>query len=137
MNDTTRSIPRNRGMKLLTAPLVVGLWLCLAATALPSDNLPPRGPQGLPGPGPSSPPVAPLPSDAPATDVPPSRGPQGLPGPGPSPPPVAPSPDVELAPPDEGLSPFTILLITLGGTFALAGVAYIASRAAQHRRAVS
>jgi hypothetical protein len=123
-------------MKLFTATLVVGLCLCLAATALPSDNPPPRGPQGLPGPGPSTLPVTPSPGDAPATGVPPSRGPQGLPGPGPSPP-VAPSPEVGLAPPDEGLSPFTILLITLGGTFALTGVAYIATRAAQHRRAVS
>jgi|1186.fasta_scaffold217390_2 hypothetical protein len=134
--DHTTAPPPGRSMKLLTATLVVGLWLCLAATALPSDNLPPRGPQGLPGPGPSSPPVAPLPGDAPAADVPPSRGPQGLPGPGPSPP-VAPSPELGLAPPDEGLSPFTILLITLGGTLALTGVAYIATRAAQHRRAVN
>jgi hypothetical protein len=123
-------------MKLFTATLVVGLWLCLAATALPSDNLPPRGPQGLPGPGPS-PPVAPSPGDSAAAHVPPSRGPQGLPGPGPSAPPVAPSPDVVLAPSDEGLSAFTIMLISLGGTVALTGVAYIATRAAQHRRAVS
>ena len=123
-------------MKLFTATLVAGLWLCLAATALPSEPLPPRGPQGLPGPGPSSPPVAPSPGDAVAAHVPPPRGPQGLPGPGPSPP-VAPSPDVGLAPQDEGLSAFTILLITLGGTLALMGVAYIATRAAQHRRAVS
>src|SRR4051795_8221598 len=126
--DHTTAPPPGRSMKLLTATLVVGLWLCLAATALPSDNLPPRGPQGLPGPGPSSPPVAPSPGDAPAADVPPSRGPQGLPGPGPSPPPpVSPSPDVRLAPPDEGLSPFTVLLLTLGGTLALAAVAYIAT----------
>ena len=125
-------------MKLFTATLVVGLWLCLAAAAVPSDTLPPRGPQGLPGPGPSPPPVAPSPGDdASAVDVPPSRGPQGLPGPGPSPPPVAPSPDVAPAPPDEGLSPFTILLITLGGTLALTGVAYVATRAALHRRAMS
>jgi hypothetical protein len=113
-------------MKLITATLVVGLWLCLAATALSSENLRPRGPQGLPGPGPS-----------PAADAPPPRGPQGLPGPGPSPPPVAPSPDVGLAPPEEGLSPFTILLITLGATLALTGVAYIATHAAHHRRATS
>jgi hypothetical protein len=132
-----RSTLGGRSMKLFTATLVVGLWLCLAATALPSDNLPPRGPQGLPGPGPSSPPVAPSPGDAPAADAPPSVGPQGLPGPGPSSPPVAPSPNVGLAPPDKGLSPFTILLITLGGTLVLTGVAYIATRAAQHRRAVS
>jgi hypothetical protein len=125
-------------MKLFTATLVVGLWLCLAAAALPSDTLPPRGPQGLPGPGPWPSPVAPSPGDdASAVDVPPSRGPQGLPGPGPSPPPVAPSPDVAPAPPDEGLSPFTILLITLGGTLALTGVAYVATRAALHRRAMS
>jgi hypothetical protein len=124
-------------MKLLTATLVVGLWLCLAAAALPSDNLPPRGPQGLPGPGPSPAPVAPSPGDAPAAYVPPPRGPQGLPGPGPSPPPVAPSPDVAPAPPDEGFSPFTILLIALGGTSALTGVAFIAMRAAHHRRAMN
>ena len=136
MNHTTAALG-GRSMKLFTATLVAGLWLCLAATALPSETVPPRGPQGLPGPGPSSPPVAPAPGDAPAVDLSPSRGPQGLPGPGPSPRPVAPSPDVGLAPPDEGLSPFTILLITLGGALALAGVAYIATRAAQHRRAVS
>jgi hypothetical protein len=125
-------------MKLFTATLAVGLWLCLAAAALPSDTLPPRGPQGLPGPGPSPSPGAPSPGDdASAVDAPPSRGPQGLPGPGPSPPPVAPSPDVAPAPPDEGLSPFTILLITLGGTLALTGVAYVATRAALHRRAMS
>jgi hypothetical protein len=125
-------------MKLLTATLIVGLWLSLAAAALPSDTLPPRGPQGLPGPGPSPSPGAPSPGDdASAVDVPPSRGPQGLPGPGPSPPPVAPSPDVAPAPPDEGLSRFTILLITLGGTLALTGVAYVATRAALHRRAMS
>ena len=136
MTPHNRSARGGRSMKLLTATLVVGLWLCLAATALPSENLPPRGPQGLPGPGPSSPPVAPSPADAAAADVPSSRGPQGLPGPGPSPP-VAPSPDVGLAPTDEGLSTFTILLIMLGGTLALTGVAYIATRATQHRRAVS
>jgi hypothetical protein len=123
-------------MKLATATLVVGLWLCLAAAAPPSDDLPPRGPQGLPGPGPSPAPVAPSPSAAPAADIPP-RGPQGLPGPGPSPAPVAPSLDDAPAPPDEGFSPFTILLITLGGTSALTGVAFIAMRAAHHRRAMS
>ena len=123
MTHTTAPPPKGRSMKLFTATLVVGLWLCLAATALPSESLPPRGPQGLPGPGPS--------------EVLPPRGPQGLPGPGPSPLPVAPSPDVALAPPDEGTSPFTILLIGLGGTLALTGVAYIAMRAAQHRRAVT
>ena len=128
MNHTTAPLPGGRNMKFFTATLVVGLWLCLAATALPSD-IPPRGPQGLPGPGPSSPPIAP--------SLPPPRGPQGLPGPGPSPQPVAPSPDVGLAAPDEGLSPFTILLIGLGGTLTLTGVAYLATRAAQHRRAVS
>jgi hypothetical protein len=111
-------------MKLLTATLIVGLWLCLAAAALPSDTLPPRGPQGLPGPGPSPAPGAPPPGDAPAAYVSPSRGPQGL-------------PDVAPAPPDEGLSPLTILLITLGGTLALTGVAYVATRAALHRRAMS
>jgi hypothetical protein len=118
-----------RGMKVLTVIVAVGLSLCFAATALASDKVPPpRGPQGLPGPGPTSPP-----SDS----VPSPRGPQGLPGPGPTSPPPAESPDVVLAPPDEGLSAFTILLIALGGTLALAGVAYIVTRTKQHRRAVS
>ena len=133
MNHTTAPPPGGHSMKLITATLVVGLWLCLAATALSSETVPPRGPQGLPGPGP----VAPSTGDAPAADVLPPRGPQGLPGPGPTSPPVGSSPDVALAPPDEGPSPFTILLIALGGTLALTGVAYIATRAAQHRRAVS
>jgi hypothetical protein len=118
-----------RGMKVLTVIVAVGLSLCFAATTLASDKVPPpRGPQGLPGPGPTSPP---------SHSVPPPRGPQGLPGPGPTSPPPAESPDVVLAAPDEGLSAFTILLIALGGTVALAGVAYIVTRTTQHRRAVS
>ena len=114
-------------MKVYTAALAVGLWLCLAGTALPSDTVPPSlGPQGLPGPGQAS------------DNAPPSLGPQGLPGPGQaSPQPVAPSPDVGFPPPDQGLSAFTILLIGLGGAVALTGVAYIAKRTAHHRRTVS
>ena len=96
-----------RGKKVFTVTLAMALSLCFAATALPSDN------------------------------VPPPRGPQGLPGPGPTAPPRAESPDVVLPPPDEGLSAFTILLLALGGTMALTGVAYIVTRATQHRRAVS
>jgi hypothetical protein len=125
-------------VKIFTATLVVGLWLCLSATALPSDNAPQsRGPQGLPGPGTSAPPVAPSPDLAPPADFARSRGPQGLPGPGPSAPPVAPSRDVALPPSDESLSAFTILLISLGGALALTGVAYMVARATQRRRAVS
>ena len=124
-------------MKIFTATLAVGLWLCLAATALAADVSPSRGPQGLPGPGPSSPPVAPSPDVVPAADVAQSRGPQGLPGPRDSSRPVAPSPDVALPPSDEGLSAFTIMLISLGGALALTGVVYIVTRAAHHRRAVS
>ena len=124
-------------MKIFTATLAVGLWLCLAATALAADVSPSRGPQELPGPRPSSPPVAPSPDVVPAADVAQSRGPQGLPGPRDSSRPVAPSPDVALPPSDEGLSAFTIMLISLGGALALTGVAYIVTRAAHHRRAVS
>ena len=124
-------------MKILTATLAVGLWLALAATALAADVAQSRGPQGLPGPGPSAPPVAPSLDVAPPAEVAPPRGPQGLPGPGPSAPPAAPSPDVVIAPPDEGVSAFTILLIALGGAMALTGIAYIVTRATQHRRAVS
>jgi hypothetical protein len=125
-------------MKVLTATLAVGLWLCLAATALPAANAAPsRGPQGLPGPRDSSPPVAQSPDGVPAANVPQSRGPQGLPGPRDSSPPVAQSPDVALPPPDEGLSAFTIMLISLGGALALTGVAYSITRAARHRRTVS
>ena len=94
-------------MKLYTAALAAGLWLCLAATALPSDKAPP------------------------------SLGPQGLPGPGQTSPPVAPSPDVVFPPPDQALSALTIVLIALGVAVALAGVVYIAKRTAHHRRAVS
>jgi hypothetical protein len=123
-----------RGIKVFTVTVAVGLSLCFAATALASDKVPPpRGPQGLPGPGPSVAPTDVAPSDS----VPPPRGPQGLPGPGPTSPPPAESPDVVLPPPDEGLSAFTILLIALGGTVALTGVAYIVTRTTQHRRAVS
>jgi hypothetical protein len=125
-----RSTLERRGMKVFTVTVAVALSLCFAATALPSDNVPPpRGPQGLPGPGPTE--VAPSPS------VPLPRGPQGLPGPGPTAPPRAESPDVVLSPADEGLSAFTILLIALGGTMALTGVGYIVTRATHHRRALS
>jgi len=95
MNHTTLQSSGGGTVKLFTATLAVGLWLCLASTALPSDNAPQ------------------------------SRGPQGLPGPGPSAPPVAPSRDAALPPSDEGLSAFTILLISLGGALALTGIAYI------------
>ena len=126
MNHTTLHSSGGGTVKLFTATLTVGLWLCLASTALPSDNAPQsRGPQGLPGPGPSAPPVAPSPDVAPPGDLAQSRGPQGLPGPGPSTPPVAPSRDAALPPSDEGLSAFTILLISLGGALALTGIAYI------------
>jgi hypothetical protein len=119
-----------RGMKVFTVTVAVGLSLCFAATALPSDTVPPpRGPQGLPGPGPTE--------VAPSNSAPLPRGPQGLPGPGPTTPPRAESPDVVLPRPDDGLSAFTILLIALGGTMALTGVAYIVTRATHHRRAVS
>ena len=127
-----------RAMKVSTPALAVGLWLCLAAAALPSDDVPPsRGPQGLPGPGQVSPPGAPSPDSAPSEKAPPSRGPQGLPGPGPSPQPVAPSREVVLPPPDQGLGAITILLIAFGSALALTGLAYIAKRTAHHRRAVS
>ncbi len=113
-----------RSTKVATATLAVGLWLCLAATALPADSAPPsRGPQGLPGPRDSSPP--------------PSRGPQGLPGPRDSSPPAAQSPDVVLPPPDGGLGALTIMLISLGGALALTGAGYSITRAARHRRVVS
>ena len=133
----TLSLHGGRTMKVYTAALAAALWLCLAATALPSDNITPsRGPQGLPGPGQASPPVASSPELAPSDNAPPSRGPQGLPGPGPSPQPVAASPDVASPPPDQGPSAFTLLLIALGGALALTGVVFIAKRTAYHRHAV-
>ena len=80
-----------RGMKVFTVSVAMALSLCLAATAMPSDHLlPPRGPQGLPGPGPTE--------VAPSHKVPPPRGPQGLPGPGPTAPPRAGSPEAVLSP---------------------------------------
>ena len=125
-------------MKVFTATLAVVLSLCLVATALPSANVPQsRGPQGLPGPGQSSPPVAQSADVGPSTDVPRSRGPQGLPGPGPSSPRVSASRDVVLPPADGRLSAFVIVLISVGATLALTGVAYSATRAVQHQRAVS
>jgi hypothetical protein len=138
MNQTL-STPGGRPMRILTATLAVGLWLCMAATAHASDNVPSsQGPQGLPGPGPSSPSlVAPSPDVAPSDKAPSSQGPQGLPGPGPSSAPIAPSPSAVLSPSDEGPSALTILLIALGGALSLTGVAYIITRTAQHRRAVS
>jgi len=133
----TLSLLGGRTMKVYTAALAAALWLCLAATALPSDIITPsRGPQGLPGPGQASPPVASSPEFAPSDNAPPSRGPQGLPGPGPSPQPVAASPDVVSSPPDQGPSAFTLLLIAFGGALALTGVVFIAKRTVYHRHAV-
>lgn len=126
-------------MKVFTAILAVVLGLCVVATAPSSADVPkPRGPQGLPGPGPVSPPVAQSPDIVPSAEVPPPRGPQGLPGPGPvSPPPVAEPRDVVLPASDGGPSAFAIMLLSVGGILTLTGVGYVVTRAAQHRRAVS
>ena len=113
-------------MKLITALLTVLLSLGLAAAAHPSaDVAPPRGPQGLPGPGPVAPPP----------EATPPRGPQGLPGPGPSPQPVDASSGTTPTPSDGGMSAFAIMLVSVGGALALTGVAYVVTRTALHRRA--
>jgi hypothetical protein len=98
-----------------------------AVETVSRDDLASRGPQGLPGPGQSTPPAA---------QVPHSRGPQGLPGPGPSMPPAARAPDAAIGSSDGGPGAAVIVLITLVGTLALTGVAYSATRFA-HRRGVT
>ena len=114
-------------MNVLTTTLAIAMSLCLAAaTTASSDDVASRGPQGLPGPGQSTP----------GAQVPPSRGPQGLPGPGQSTPPAAHAQDAAPASSDGGHGAAWIALISLVGTLALAGLAYSASRLA-HRRGVA
>jgi hypothetical protein len=56
---------RGRTVSVLTTSLAVAMLLCLAAVATASsDDLASRGPQGLPGPGQSTPPAAQAPDAA-------------------------------------------------------------------------
>jgi hypothetical protein len=120
-------------MKILVATLALVLSLSSAAIALSSTDVSrSRGPQGLPGAGPS-------PSSVPESSaaLPRSRGPQGLPGPGPSPAPQAKSRDLAIPSSGGGLNVLAIVLICIGAVLALAGVAYSATVVVQHRRALS